>query len=91
MDELSASNLMNGSHPILYRILQYLHLEVLKSFSEATDKELGTILDEVFDLYRKVNPWTHNKTQSFLKLYIRNERFDIERPNRIYNRYPNCR
>ena len=47
MKELSASNLMNSSNPILHRISQYLHFEAF----------LMKCL-----LYRYINTWTHNKT-----------------------------
>ena len=86
MERLSIENLIKSDNPILHNILQYLDLETLQSFSEAINTNLRSNLDITFDLYRKLNPWRHNKIQPPLKVYKGKKPYEINRSIRIYSR-----
>ena len=89
-ERLTPDNLMTSCNSILYKILQYLDLESLKSFACAIDVSLFSDLTKSFDLYRKVNPWTHMRNQDPLvsyrgyKLYEVRKSFKLNTPGIIY-------
>ena len=85
-ERLTRDNLMTSCNAILYKILQYLDLESLESFAYAIDESLFLDLTKSFDLYRKVNPWTHMRNQDPLLLYRGYNTYDVRKSVKLNRR-----
>jgi len=85
-EQLNIDNLMTSSNLILYKILQYLDLDSLRSFTRAIDVSLFIDLTKSFDLYRKVNPWTHMRNQDPLLLYRGYKAYDVRKSVKLNGR-----